>query len=559
MVASALDRARTAFEQRSWASTAAAFAAADGVARLDRPDLERWATASHLLGQDAQQERALARAYRAHMDHGDGEGAARCAFWLGFSLQNRGDAAQAGGWLARARRVLDDAGSDSVHRGYLLLPVALRYVAAGDVEEARAAFGAAGAVGERFGDTDLVALSRHGVGRALINLGRADEGVALLDEAMLAVTAGDVSPVVAGIIYCSVIEACQECYDLRRAQEWTAALTLWCRSQPDLVPFGGQCLVHRTEIMALHGAWSAALDEARLACEHFARTPGQPAIGAARYQEGELHRLRGELDAAERDYAAAGRAGHEPQPGLALLRLAQGRPGEAEGSLRRGLAEGGASAVRPRLLAALTRVLVETGRGDEALPVAAELTVAASRVDAPMLHAMARFCTGSVDLARGDPADALTELRSAWSLWRELGVPYEAARSRVLVGLACRALGDEDSAQMELDAAAQGFALLGAVPDHRATLALGGRVGVGVTPAAVGPLTPREVEVLRLVCGGLTNRAIAAELVLSERTVARHVSNILGKLGVPSRAAATAWAYEHDLAQSAEPHVDRSV
>jgi DNA-binding CsgD family transcriptional regulator len=455
---------------------------------------------------------------------------------------NGGEFARAGGWLARARRLIDDGRRDCAERGHLLVPVALQHAFAGDWPSAQAISGQAAEIGDRFGDVELVTVARSIQGRSLIGQGKTVEGMTLLDEVMVAVMADEVPEMIAGAVYCSVIEACQEVFDLGRAQQWTAALTHWCDSQPDLVPFSGSCLVHRAEIMQLHGAWPDAVDAARRARERLMRR-GQPAVGAAFYQQGELHRLRGEFAQAEEAYQQASRWGRQPQPGLALLRLAQGQRGAAEAAIRRVADEAQDRVTRSRLLPALVEIMSAAGDADAARAAADELSKIADDLDALLLRAPAAHAQGAVLLLEGDARAALGALRQAWTVWQELEVPYEAARVRVLIGLACRKLGDRDGAEMELDAARRVFQELGARADLARAQALSGKGAA--TPA--GGLTPRELEVLRLVATGKTNRAIAADLVLSEKTVARHVSNIFSKLGLSSRAAATAYAYEHDL------------
>jgi len=495
-----------------------------------------------MLGFDDEWAAGIERAHHAHVEAGEPARAVRCAFWLGLNLALRGETSRGSGWLARARRLLDRDEGESVEHGYLLLPVAAQQEYAGELEAAHATAAAAAVIGERFGDADLLALAVHEQGNVLVKLGRVGEGLALLDEAMLAVTAGELSPIVTGLIYCSVIDGCQGVFELRRAQEWTAALTRWCEQQPDMVAFTGRCLVHRSEIMQLHGAWPDALEEARRARERCELGPSQAAAGAALYRQGEVHRLRGELDAAEAAYREASRCGWEPQPGLALLRLDAGSAGAAAAAIRRVVDETGEPLQRARLLPAAVEILLAVGDTTGARDACRELGELSERYESRALGAMAAHARASLALADGDTRAALVALRHAGAVWQELDAPYEAARARVLVGLACRAQGDEEAAALELDAARDAFARLQAGPDLA-------RVESLTRTAARGThgLTARELQVLRRVAGGETNKAIAAALVLSERTVDRHVSNIFSKLRVSSRSAATAYAYEHEL------------
>jgi DNA-binding CsgD family transcriptional regulator len=511
------------------------------VVRLEPDDLERLATAAYLAGRDEDSVALWERAHRELLNAGDALRAARCASWLIFVLVNGGEIARSSGWIARTRRLLDGRG-DCPELGYVLVPTALLRAVQGDWPGAQEIAGQAAEIGERFGEIDLVTLARNVQGRALIAQRRVDDGMTVLDEAMVAVTADDVSPMVGGAVYCSVIEACQQVFDLRRAQEWTAALTHWCDSQPELVPFTGNCLLHRAEIMQLRGAWSDALGAAEQAAERLLARD-QRATGAALYQQGELHRLRGAFARAEEAYTQASRCGREPQPGLARLRLAQGHVDAAETAIRRAVDGARDLVTRSRLLPAFVEVMCASGHLRAAHPAADELSEMSTHLDAPLLRALATHAQGAVRFHEGDATGGAAALREAWTAWQGLEVPYEAARVRVLIGLACRQLGDEEAALMELDAAQWTFRQLGAAPDLARAQALS-RQG-GVEPAH--GLTARELEVLRFVATGRTNRAIAAELFLSEKTVARHVSNIFTKLGVSSRAAATAYAYEHDL------------
>jgi ATP/maltotriose-dependent transcriptional regulator MalT len=371
-------------------------------------------------------------------------------------------------------------------------------------------------------------------------MGETAAGVALLDEVMVAVTAGEVSPVYAGLVYCAVIEACQEIFDVRRAGEWTSALSSWCESQPGLVAYRGECRVHRAEIMLLHGAWGEAANEVGQACERLA---GRPAVATAFYYQAEVHRLRGEFAEAEEAYRQAGQWGREPQPGLAMLRLAQGQVDAAAVAIRRVTDEANDSVARSKLLGPFVEIMLAAEDPSAARVAADELAQIADDLRAPMLRAVSGQATGSVLLCEGDVHAALVVMRLALAVWRELDAPYEAARARVLIGLACRELGDRDAAGIELDAACSVFRQLGARPDLARVDALSPTVK-SRTPMG---LTGREVEVLALLATGKTNREIAAALVISEHTVARHVQNILAKLGVSSRTAASAFAFEHDL------------
>jgi DNA-binding NarL/FixJ family response regulator len=538
-----LAEGQESFQRQAWSDAFAQLSAADRTAPLEPEDLERLATAAYLIGRDGDSADIWARAHQVFLSRGGLERAVRCAFWLAFGLLNRGEHARGGGWIARAQRLLDDGENDCVEQGYLLLPVGLRHIGEGDVAAAYATFCRAAEIAERFGDPDLVALALHSRGRGLIRMGEIDRGVAMLDEAMAAVDAGDVSPIVVGDVYCSVIEGCLEIFDLRRAQEWTAVLTHWCESQPDLVPYRGQCLVRRAEILQLHGEWPDALEEAQQACERLSRPPGEPAAGAAFYQQAELHRLRGEFTAAENAYRQASQWGRRPEPGLALLRMAQGQNDAAEAAIRRTVDEARGHVVRSRVLPAHVEIMLAVDDVEAARAAAEELSEIAATIEAPFLRAVAAHAQGAVLLADGEPRAALDALRDAWTGWKDLEAPYEAARVRVLMGLACRGLGDEEGALMELDAARCVFQQLGAAPDLARLDSLSRRAASDGAHA----LTRRELQVLRRVAAGQTNRAIAAELFISERTVERHVSNIFTKLRISSRAAATAYAYEHRL------------
>jgi ATP/maltotriose-dependent transcriptional regulator MalT len=538
----ALMQGREAAGRLGWSDAYTALSLADSSSPLAAQDLELLATAALLLGQVEDGLGALQRAHQRHVEGGDPRRAARCAFWLTFHLGARGDVAQASGWFGRARRLLEHEQECAEH-GYLLISVAFHQLVAGDYAAGRTAAAQAVAIGGRTGDADLVAFARYLQGRALVHDGEMDEGLALVDEAMVAVVAGELSPIVAGAVYCGVIETCQVVSELRRASEWTAALTAWCGRQPDMVTFTGQCLVHRAELLHLHGAWLEAVEEAKRAFERFAHGADEFASGDACYQQAEAYRVLGESGAAEDAYQQASRWGREPQPGLALLRLAQGKTDAAAAAIGRAVAETTDRLRRVKLLPAQVEIMLAAGEVQAALDAADELSQLAGAYSTPALRAMANHARGAVLLADGDARTAVVALRGAWQLWGELHAPYEVARVRVLVGLACRQLGDREAAAMEFDAARAVFAQLGAAPDLARVEAL---VRSDAAPTAHG-LTARELQVLRLLATGTTNHAIANELVLSEKTIHRHVSNIFTKLDVSSRAAATAYAYQHHL------------
>jgi DNA-binding CsgD family transcriptional regulator len=540
-----LQKGRRAVAERAWLEAHEALVAARRAEPLAPQDLWRLALASFLVGQEEDFLDALREAHQGFLDAGDALEGVRAAFWMGQHLAGRGDIARASGWFARAARVVEERQAEGAARGYVLLPVGHRQLTEGDYDACARTNEEVAEIGRRCGDNDLTALAIHAQGRALLRLGQVEEGLALLDEAMIAVAGDELSPVASGLIYCSVISACREVYDLRRAKEWTTALADWCERQPDMVAYTGQCRVSRAEILQRRGEWSRAIEEARLALDRFERGPGPAAGGPALYQQGEVHRLRGEHAAAEETYRAASRAGHQPQPGLALLRLAQGDAAAAAASLRRALAETQEPLRRARLLPSLVEVLLESGDVEGAAGACEELAEIAGRWGGRVLETLAAHARGATALAAGRPEEALGLLRAACQAWDAFDAPYDAARVRVLLARACRALGDEDGAAMELGAARATFERLGAAPDLQRLRGAGPR-----SEDADHGLTRREREILSWLATGRTNRAIAKALSISEKTVARHISNIYGKLGLSSRAAATAYAYEHDLVRS---------
>jgi ATP/maltotriose-dependent transcriptional regulator MalT len=523
-----------------WLAEYTTLAAADNDTGLGAEDLERLAVAAGVVGHDDQVVALRERAYEEYVRRGMVEAAVRCAFWIGFHLDGRGDRAQASGWLARVQRLLPDDG-DAYLSALFRMPRAVAAMYAGDALGALPTFEDVARRASGQGDLDVFVLSGLGRGRCLAQLGRDVESWAALDEIMSHVVAGTTAPQVAGLAYCSVVALCLDCYDVQRAQEWTAALTDWLADQHGMVTYRGTCQVHRAEILQLRGAWTEAAEEATVACDRLTES-GEFGLGLAHYRIGELARLRGDWAVAEQAYQRAALFGTEVQPGLARLRLAQGRPDVAAAGLDRALAEYPDADRRPTVLAARVEVALAAGDLAAAHGAVGELERYADPAQPPYLRGLAEHACGAVLLADGDARTALPRLRHAWSLWQRVEAPYEAARARLLVAESCRALGDDDAARMELEAA------------HVALEALGATVDLaGLDAAGPGPLSPREREVLRLLATGATNRAIAGHLFLSEKTVARHVSNIFGKLGVASRAAATSYAYEHGLAPPGVP------
>ena len=538
MNATVAEQAHTAYTEHRWNDAVSAFAAADARQKLSAPELESWSTAAFLVGSENDGIDALTRAHEEYLVAADTAGAARCAGWLGIHLMDTGDRARSAGWLARAQRLAQQLEEPSPVEGLVLVPAAVGALYQGDAEGAEQLFGRVGEIGARFTDSDLMALGGLGQGQAKIMLGQIGEGLRLLDESMVAVTTGEVSPIPSGIVYCAVIGYCHLAFDLRRAQEWTSALDRWCDAQSDMVAFSGQCYAHRAELFRLHGAWPEALAAAGVAEERHRRGDRDAAWGAY-YQRGEVQRLRGEFELAAESFSVASESGFEPQPGLALLRLAQGKAQQAKAIIRRSLAEAD-PATRRHLLPAAVEIDVACDDVAAARRNVDELVAMNDASPMPMLTAVCGYAEGAVLLGEGNPGAASARLRLARRLWHELDAPYEVARCRVLIARAHRAEGDPESAAAELDAARDVFLELGARP----ALAELERMSQSQPES---PLTPRETDVLRLVSAGHTNRVIARELFLSEKTVARHISNIFVKLGLSSRAAATAYAYEHGL------------
>jgi DNA-binding CsgD family transcriptional regulator len=532
-----LVRAREAYERREWVAAYDALASAGDLAG---DDFDRLGTAAFLLARKDDCVMAFQRAYQAHVAAGQPLAAVRSAFFLALQLFTHGEPAVGGGWLARASRLLDEQGDDAVERGYLLVHLMYRHIVSAEWEPALEMSAQICDYGRRYGNPDLSAMGLCSQGRLMLMAGQVNEGLAHLDEAMAGIAAGEVSPIFAGQIYCTMIEGCQEISDFSRAAEWTMALSSWCESQPDLVSFTGQCAVHRGQIMRLRGAYVEALDEFWQATQRYLAEGTPEPAGLAMVERANVLRIQGEYALAEEAYAEAVDTGHDPQPELALLWVARGREAAAVGAIRRVLAEPRPPIQRMRIAPAAVDVLLAVGEVAEAAELVEEMRATVSDVACDGLHALAGFAAGSHQLATGDASAALHELRGALRIWTNLSAPYEVARCRLLIGRALRLLGDEESAVVELSGARRTFAELGAAPaEHEAAQLLHAEAPRG--------LTAREVEVLRLVAAGKTNPEIAGMLVLSEKTVARHLSNIFSKIDVTSRTAAAAFAFENRL------------
>lgn len=538
--AAGIDQARDAAARRAWSEAHAYFAALDP-AHLTPEDLEAFADAAWWLGRIREGMAIRQKAYAGYLAAGAITRAAYSAWFLYYDYLIRGEPSVASGWLKRAERHLESE-PECLEHGLLALAESGLALDRGDFTEALEAADRVVMIGERFNARDVVAMGIDAKGRILIADGEIRRGTELLDEAMAAVLVGEVSPFFTGWIYCNVLGTCMKMADLRRATEWNEAAQAWCDSIRVDSPFHGICRIHRVEMAALRGAWAEAESEALRTSEDF--TEVGPWIAAeAFYLIGEIRRRRGDLAAAEEAFLRAHSSGHDPQPGLALIRLAQGKIDAAAAGLRTALtAHRGADLQRARLLAAHVEVSLAAGDTGFAGSAVEELTSLRDATSSSLIDAMVATSKGALHLARGETEHGLECTMRAVRLWQELKLPYEAAETRILIAEASRGAGDEERARLELDAARGAFERLGAKLDARRAADL-----LRASPGLPAGLSAREVEVLRLVAAGKTNREIAAEMVISEHTVSRHLQNIFAKLGVSTRAAATAFAFENQL------------
>lgn len=507
-------------------------------------DQEKLALAAYMIGRDEEAHQQMEQAHANQLEKKDIRQAARCAFWLGLMYMNIGEMAHSSGWMARGERLLTDLEKQEVtEKGLFLIPTALSALHGGDVDKALETFEIAISIGEEYKDVDLVALARLGQGQVLIQKGDVSKGVKLLDEVMVSLEAEEVYPIVVGIVYCAAIETCRKIWDLRRAREWTTALKRWCDTQPEIVPFRGQCLVRRAEILQLHGDLESALEQSNEACDLLSRPPGEPAAGEAFYRKAELCRIQGDFTSAETCYQEATRLGRSPQPGLSLLRLTQGQLGASVTSIRNTLKESQDPKRLAELLPGAIEILTAGNYTEEATQAAEKLNDIATRFDSLYLQATSMHCMGVVFFAKGNFQFALDQLEKALKIWNWMNLPYQTALSRELKGLVYRELNDQDNADAEFMAARWNFEQLKAAPDlQRVSLLMDKKK----KPETHG-LSLREMQVLKLLASGKSNRLIGDELFISERTVDRHVSNIYQKLRVPTRVEAAAFALQHDL------------
>jgi DNA-binding CsgD family transcriptional regulator/tetratricopeptide (TPR) repeat protein len=534
-----IERGRGALERRAWSE---AYEVLSPVApsALAGADLEGLADAAWWTLRLDESIAFRQKAYAAYAAAGDKFRAGGTAARLAIEHFTREEPAVGAGWLGRAQRHLDGVG-ECAELGLLTLIEATVARFGGDLDGAIVMSGRATEIARHVGEPNVLALAIHTEGLTLIAAGRIGEGMPLLDEAMTAAIAGELTDYYAGVVYCNVIEACLNVADVRRADEWSAAATAWSDSLKEGSIYPGLCRVNRAEVASMRGEWTRAEAEALRAVDEVTRF--DPSVAAsALYQVGEIRRRRGDAAGAEKAFADANGLGFEPQPGLALLRLAQGKLDTAHRALRRDTAATTPPLRRAQQLSARVEVAIVVGDVDDARRASEELETLSERIDTPALAAEAATARGMVEHAEGRIDEAVLTLRDAFSRWHKLRIPYEAARARGEYGRALLVAGDEDDAILALRAAASALDALGAVPDAR-------RVASWLPSVAELPLglTAREAEVLRLVAAGRTNREIGAELFISEHTVARHLQNMFVKLGVSTRSAATAAAFEHGL------------
>ncbi|MGD9797476.1 MAG: LuxR C-terminal-related transcriptional regulator [Acidimicrobiia bacterium] len=477
-------------------------------------------------------------AYRLYDGLGDGRRAGQCSVWLYEHHQMRVRPVIAATWLRRARAALEPH-PESPEYGAMVLREAELAHGRGELDAAADAARSAVELGRRIRSADLEAEALQALGRVLIDLGDPEAGFARLDDAMLFAVEGRLRPYSTGKVFCSLVSACEEVGDLDRADEWTSATAAWSEQHPRAV-FPGICRVHHAVVLKRRGLLAEAAAEAARAGEELLGSH-LPNAAAAFAEMGDIRRRLGDLEAAAEAFGRAEEMTGQVCGGYALLRLAQGHVADARAAIDRCMAGCGSSPLsRAKLLPMLVHIAIAGDDLDEASAAASDLEQIADRYGSAFLLATALATRGRLRLAVGEPG-ALDTLRDACRAWQQLDVPYEVATTRTLIGEALRRAGDEHGAADSFGSAARLFDEIGAQ--------LEARIASGDAPrrSLPGGLTEREVEVLRLTASGMTNSEIAGSLVLSVKTVSRHLSNIFTKIGVSSRSAATAFAFEHDI------------
>ena len=530
--ADSLILARTAYDARDWSTAAARFGSV-GAARLTADDLAAYADSLWWLGR-VENLTTQAAAYEAFLADSRPSDAGWAAILLGILHTGRGDLPQGMGWIGRARRLLEDTPECAAHGLLIHMTEVEPNLHAGDRVAAVQAAGRIRELGTRIDEPGVVLLGVNCEGRALIRAGEVADGLALLDEAMVGALRSDIEPFLAGSIYCHTIAACHEVGDLRRMARWTELTEDWLSTLPAVGVFGGLCAVHRAQLLILRGAWEQA-ERAALAVASDLDAMRVDYAAEAWYVVGDARRLRGDHTAAGA-YDEAHARGRDPQPGRALLTLRERDTAGAAKSIRAALAAVGDNPVhRAPLCAAAVEIAVAAGRLEDAKSAMSELVETSATYATSGLEAMSAAARGAVLLAEGNAEEALPLLRDAYRRWHELGAAYDAAGTCVLLAHAYGALGDEVSAAAEAAQADATFARLGAT-----------------RPAPDRPdgLSSRECEVLALVADGCSNREIGETLFISDRTVARHLTNIFHKIDVTSRAQAVRYAVDHGVTGS---------
>lgn len=444
-----IQAARAAYRRNAWADATDLFLLAAADSKLEIEDIEALAWAAGISARDSEMLAALEQVYAHHAAREDHENCARAAFWSGLRNMMIGEVGLGSGWLQRAAKHAEQTPPDCVQRGYLLLPQVFMHCGKGTYEAAVEVADTAMAMGESASEPDLIVLAGSLKGGILFRLGRIDEGYVPIDEAMLLANGERLSPIVTGVVYCEIVASCCRVLEMVRARQWTAILNDWCRRNPQAKAFNGVCQVHRAELLQLEGNWNEAFAEAQRASESLERTTEQTALANAAYRRGEIRRLCGDFETAEAEYRRAGEIAIDPQPGLALLRLAQGRQDEAAAMIRRAIETAGDMPRKTALLPGGIEICIACGDLDAAASLCGEMTEIAQHSDTEILSRIADGGCGLLALARGEFAEAVAALTRARRCWSEFGAPYLVARLRVDIARGCAELGDAEGAEME--------------------------------------------------------------------------------------------------------------